>query len=166
MDALLTGARLLVQTQLPDAMPAASRFLRPTCLISCLVLLSCATEPPGKDEADDSAKTTPQLIGRIASVPAEGGFVLIQNFGAAKLPSGTVLTSRGEEDRNANLLVTGESLGQFTAADIRSGQVLTGDGVYSHHVPKPEPAAKPAVSSPEPANSEENTKIENVQKNN
>lgn len=147
-------------------MVAKSSILRSICLIPCLALLSCATDPSGKEESDEPATTAPRLIGRVASVPAEGGFVLIQKFGSTKLPSGTVLTSRGDEDRNANLLVTGESLGQFTAADIRSGQVLTGDGVYSHHVPKPETAAGPSDLVPESTDSESNTKTENVQKNN
>ncbi|MCB1131858.1 MAG: hypothetical protein KDN05_12055 [Verrucomicrobiae bacterium] len=147
-------------------MPSASTVFRSICFIPCLALLSCAMDPNEKEATDESATTAPQLIGRVASVPSEGGFVLIQKFGATKLPSGTVLTSRGEEDRNANLLVTGESLGQFTAADIRSGQVRTGDGVYSHHIPNPETATSSADLEPESTDSELNTKTGNVQKNN
>ena len=108
----------------------------------------------------------PELIGRIASVLADGGFVLIQKLGAKELPGGTVLTSRGTEDRAANLLVTGESLGQFAAADVRTGHVQVGDGVYSHHSPAPQPTPETAGENTEGIENKIVTEDESAQKNN
>jgi hypothetical protein len=88
----------------------------------------------------------PKLIGRIASIPADKRFVLIQGYGGGKIEAGTILTTRGPDDRSANLVATGESLGQFTAADVQSGQTGEGDAVYSRHVPKP--PALPTESEP------------------
>ena len=79
-------------------------------------------------------------------MPADKRFVLIQSYGTWKIEAGTILTSRGAEDRTANLLVTGESLSQFAAADLQSGRVEVGDAVYSRHAPKP--ATPPAASEP------------------
>ncbi len=107
------------------------------------VLSACATTPA--DPPAPPVDETPKLIGRIASVPADKRFVLIQSYGTWNVESGTVLTTRGPEQRSANLLATGESLGQFAAADLQSGLVAVGDAVYSRHVPKPaEPPAPPA----------------------
>ena len=67
------------------------------------------------------------------------------------IETGTILTTRGENDRTANLLVTGESLGQFAAADLKSGALEVGDAVYSRHVPQAsEPVSEPETASPPP----------------
>lgn len=95
-------------------------------------------------------KATPRLIGRVASVPPGGKFVLIQTYGKVKFEPGTILTTRGNDRRTANLRVTGESLAEFSAADIQSGKAEIGDAVYTVHAPQlaekePEaPAEKPA----------------------
>lgn len=82
------------------------------------------------ETAGEEAKPTAQLVGRVAALPSEGGFVLIQSYGAWSVPEGSTLFSRGPEGRVANLLLTGERLNQFVAADVRSGQVAVGDAVY------------------------------------
>lgn len=150
------------------------KFARSTHLLAGLaaagLLAACATKSEDDGSATTATPAAPQLIGRIASVPADGGFVLIQAYGSAKIPAGTVLTSRGGEKRSANLLVTGESLGQFTAADLRNGHALVGDGVYSHSAPKaaesaPDPPGEPDAEA-QNAGNEEDDETENVQKNN
>lgn len=115
-----------------------------------IVLSSCTlfngtekNQPPEQLPAPGA----PRLVGRIASIPADKRFVLIQSYESWDLGTGTILTTRGSEDRTANLLVTGESLGQFAAADLQSGLVEVGDAVYSLHLPK----ASPAPSEPEGA---------------
>ena len=81
--------------------------------------------------------TGPKLVGRIASVPADKRFVLIQSYGPWEIETGRILTTRGPDERTANLRTTGEKLGEFAAADLQSGTVEVGDAVYSQHVPKP-----------------------------
>lgn len=117
---------------------------------------------PAKDEAAKPPVKGPELVGRIASVPQDKRFVLIQSYGKWNGESGQILTTRGPDNRSANLRITGEKLAEFAAADVQSGEVQTGDAVYSQHVPKPVNDTAPAeVALPQglPA-------AENVQKNN
>lgn len=112
--------------------------------LACLAFASCATkEPEEKPKAEP-----PRLVGRIASIPPDKRFVLIQSFGKWNAEPGTILTTRGADQRSANLLVTGEALGQFAAADLQSGQVELGDAVYSQHIPKPPTATEPSTEPP------------------
>ncbi len=155
----------------------------------CLALLlgwgipSCAPTPPPKQEEKPKVEA-PSLIGRVASVPADRGFILIQRYGKWEGATGQILTTRGPENRSANIRTTGEKLGEYAAADIQSGTVAIGDAVYAHHIPKPaapnvpseknlpneaaEEAALPSLDSPatEPALPNTEDVIGNVQKNN
>lgn len=113
------------------------------------LLAACAPDPT--HPAPNPTVEPPKLIGRVASVPPGKRFVLIQSFQPRHIPTGTILTTRGPHERTANLLATGESLGAFTAADIQSGNVETGDAVYTRHVPQPpEPEPAPPDSEPPP----------------
>ena len=104
-------------------------------LTACAALKS---DPHKSDKSKDKPPPEPpKLVGRIASVPADKRFVLIQSYGDWKIETGTVLTSRGADERTANLRITGEKLGQFAAADLQSGAAEVGDAVYSRHIPKP-----------------------------
>lgn len=113
-------------------------------LPACSLFKSGKPDSAGKKPAAEG----PELVGRIASIPADKRFVLIQSYGSWNIETGTILTTRGPEERTANLLVTGEKLGQFAAADIQSGALEIGDVVYSQHVPKP--AETPAAMGKEP----------------
>lgn len=118
------------------------RLLHLLSFIASISLCGCSSLGPGKqkdtEKPPQNTKTEPpKLVGRIASVPADKRFVLIQSYGPWNVESGSILTTRGPEERSANLRVTGESLGQFAAADIQSGLVEIGDAVYSRHTPKP-----------------------------
>lgn len=113
-----------------------------------LLLCSCASNKPQVEETPQSPPL--KLVGIVASVPAERTFVLIQGYGTWDTPAGTILTTRGMENRTANLLFTGERLGRFAAADIQSGTVEKGDAVYSQHVPKPEAASPEPDGKPHP----------------
>jgi hypothetical protein len=125
-------------------------------------LFASKKESPTEDKPGAGA---PELVGRIASIPADKRFVLIQSYGTWKIEPGTVLTTRGPEERSANLLVTGESLGQFAAADLQSGTVDIGDAVYSRHSPKPKDHPQEPAPEPELPENQKTDETENVQKN-
>jgi hypothetical protein len=130
---------------------------------SCADLKPTTAEAPKKDEAKTQEKPeAPKLIGRVASIPADKRFVLIQSYGKWSVETGAILTTRGPDDRSANLLATGESLGEFAAADLQSGLVEVGDAVYSRHVPQP----PPLLTTPESPQGQAIAPPENVQKNN
>lgn len=138
-------------------------------IMACAALLAGCGLFAGKEEEtrkDESAPQAPKLVGRIASIPADKRFVLIQSYGTWKTSQGALLTTRGPEERSANLLVTGESLGQFAAADLQSGTVEIGDAVYSQHTPKPQDTSSPPAGGPELPKNQEMPSNENVQKNN
>ncbi len=132
--------------------------LRWIFVCATLALPACGLFKSGKEPAlkDQPGPNDPKLVGRIASIPADKRFVLIQSFGKWNVSSGTILTTRGAENRSANLLVTGESLGQFAAADLQSGTLEVGDAVYSRHIPKPEtPLETPSDQATAPPNTPE-----------
>jgi hypothetical protein len=120
-------------------------------LVSCASQKSATLEKPETPEKSDA----PVLIGRIASIPADKRFVLIQSYANQKVRSGTILTTRGTQGRTANLRATGESLGQFAAADLQSGTLEVGDAVYSRHTPKPIKPPAEAIMKPELPDSQE-----------
>jgi hypothetical protein len=123
---------------------------------ACVFLSSCATDQ--------------KLVGRIANIPADRRFVLVQRYGEWTSEAGTILTTRGPEGRLANLRVTGERLGEFAAADVQSGTVEKGDAVYSQHVPKPvQPTPAPEIPQEVPQEvpqPKDTPQEENIQKNN
>ncbi|RYD17188.1 MAG: hypothetical protein EOP88_27910 [Verrucomicrobiaceae bacterium] len=134
-------------------------------LAACAAGLSaCANDELAKPEEVKKAPVThaPKLVGRIASIPSDKRFVLIQSYGKWEQESGAILTTLGPDERTANLRVTGEKLGEFAAADLQSGNAAQGDAVYSQFVAKPEltPTAPEVVQTANQAPSE------NVQKNN
>ena len=107
------------------------KLLAFTSLALCLFLTACADKPEETptEKTDDESK--PRLVGRVASIPADRTFVLIQSYGTWTVETGSILTTQGPEGRAANLLATGEKLGQYAAADIRTGTLEIGDGVYT-----------------------------------
>lgn len=136
-------------------------FLIATCM-ACLA--SCANDKPAKpqDAPKKPTTTAPKLVGRIASIPSDKRFVLIQSYGKWETESGAILTTLGPDSRTANLRVTGEKLGEFAAADVQSGEVEKGDAVYAQFTPKP---ALPSTA-PEVVHDQPKEETENVQKNN
>ena len=125
---------------------------------------SCASTKPDKpkEEVTKPIVEGPKLVGRIASIPADKRFVLIQSYGKWEMETGRILTTRGPDERTANLRTTGESLGEFAAADLQSGALEVGDAVYSQHIAKPAPLS----TSPEVTQLQSEPPVKNVQKNN
>ncbi len=70
-----------------------------------------------------------RLAGRVDQVVGEADYVLIRKYGKWAVLDGEVVISEGL-GRSANLLPTGEKLGEHVAADIRAGDVQIGDAVY------------------------------------
>jgi hypothetical protein len=103
-----------------------------------------------EEEKPEKSDTKPSLVGRIASVPEGSGFVLIESYGPWKVPDGGMLSGIGTEGRTANLVATGEKLGQFSAADIRSGVAKVGDSVYYRPI-KEDSGVGNHVESPSPS---------------
>ncbi len=139
-------------------------------LAASFFMNACApTAEKTKPEEKKPAVEGPKLVGRIATIPADKRFVLIQSYGKWEVESGQILTTRGPEDRTANLRTTGEKLGEFAAADLQSGTLEVGDAVYFQHVVKPPapptPDEKPAATAETPP-LPENPPAEDVLKNN
>ncbi len=137
-------------------------------LLCCIFIPACGFLKKEKPDGEKPKPVVagPQLVGRIASVPADKRFVLIQSYGKWAIESGRILTTRGLEERTANLRTTGETLGEFAAADLQSGTVAVGDAVYSQHVPKPVEAPTTPETQRLPAELPVDPLPENVQKNN
>ncbi len=113
-------------------------------LFPAFFLTSCASDDEPKPIDKTGTMLPTKLVGRVASIPADRKFILIQSYGQWTVPAGSILTTEGPESRTANLLVTGEVSGQYAAADIQSGVLEVGDAVYSRTIPKPvEPPAAP-----------------------
>jgi hypothetical protein len=126
-------------------------------VLACGGLSSCSWLAEEPEETPAANPNAPKLVGRIASIPVNQSFVLIESYGAWRVAAGTVLTTRGPEGRTANLLSTGESLGHYAAADVQSGKLAQGDAVYappsaSTKAADPtEKAADPAAEAQAPA---------------
>lgn len=118
----------------------------PWVLAAAAVVLGvsgCAATGSGQDaEEPPAAESAQRLVGRISSVRSNPHFVLIESYGTWDVPTGAILTSRGEDGRTANLLATGERAGQYAAADVRAGEVGLGDAVFFLR-PAPAAAAEP-----------------------
>ncbi len=99
-------------------------------LIPLAALLPACSLFEKEKEMPEEDPTKPRLVGRVAQIPSGGGFVLVESYGSWKVPDGGLLSGLGTEGRTSNLVATGEKLGQFAAADIRSGVAKIGDPVY------------------------------------
>jgi len=101
-------------------------------LSACLPLMvSCATKTePEQPEEEEKDKIPPsQVVGRISSVSPHGKFVLIQKFGAGKLPTTGIYQTIGEEGNYGSIRPSGERVRDFYAADITAGEIKSGDAV-------------------------------------
>ncbi len=102
-----------------------------TSSLASLLLLSCAGKKPEQEQEDSEEKKIPksQVVGRIASVSARSEFVLIQKYGAGKLPTQGIYQTVGDDGRSASIRPSGERVRDFYAADITDGEVKSGDAV-------------------------------------
>ena len=95
-------------------------------LVFCF-LSACGSSP--KEVEVEKPIQEIRLAGRVQRVNSSSGFVLIRRYGGWRVGDDEIVESRGE-GRTANLLPSGERLGEHIAADVRSGEVEVGDAVY------------------------------------
>ncbi len=151
-----------------------ARYSRNVVLLAAaLVLPSCAwlnSDPKAeKKEEALQAANAPQaaeaekkpkplaLIGRIHSYNKEQQFVIVQAY--AKMPplQNVVMISQAKDQSRVNLNPTGESQGQFFAADVRNGVPNLGDAVFFRNLaeeqtttPTPSTANPQSITKPQP----------------
>ena len=115
-------------------------------LLSALALLPSCSLFKKDEEKPKEQPAKSSLVGRVASMPAGHDFVLIESYGSWDVPDGGLLSGIGTEGRTSNLVATGEKMGQYAAADIRSGVAKIGDPVY--YRPIAEPKETTAIANP------------------
>ncbi len=134
------------------------------CGLLFLMLAACATKEKNAAEPAKAEVDMMRLVARVQSRPGNKDFVLLEAYGKWTVEEGVNLYAYGSDGRTAILVTSGEKLGQFVAADVKSGQVEIGDAVYHRTKgpsqapagpnaanPPPAPAAPPAAApSPEP----------------
>ncbi len=75
-------------------MPHIRRILS---LLFFAFLVSCADRPEEKPKEKEEKPASPKLVGRVASIPADRKFVLIQSYGTWEVGTGVILTSQGRK---------------------------------------------------------------------
>ncbi len=94
-----------------------SRWFRALLAVSLGWVAGCGTQTPETQEAPVSPVS--KVVGRIAQVDVERGFVLIRRHGPGDLPEAGVYSARNlEGNRAVTLQLSGETLGRFYAADF------------------------------------------------
>ncbi len=120
-------------------------------LASCGLLKKIGYKEPAPEIKKDEGR---RVIGRVASVSAEGKFVLIQKYRPGKLPENTLFQSHGISGSQGSLKPTGERVRDFFAADIISGNTVIGDAVTGLPMvskePKTSPVEAPKTTNPTP----------------
>ncbi|MFK7909398.1 MAG: hypothetical protein AB8F34_02230 [Akkermansiaceae bacterium] len=117
------------------------------CLTSCAYLRQFIGSNPKVVMAEKDVR----LAGRVERVDTAGGYVLIRRYGPWRFDASEEVAESRAEGRTANLLPTGEKLGEHIAADIRSGEVEVGDAVYIRLIKasrKPETSSNPEKLTP------------------
>lgn len=118
-----------------------------------LLLVACASQDQESAEKKPAAEgETMQLVARVQSQPGNKDFVLLEAYGKWTLDEGVILHSYGIDGRSATLETSGEKLGQFVAADVKSGEVSVGDAVYHRTKGSAQAPAVGPQGSPDPPN--------------
>lgn len=120
--------RLRTLAPQPGSVSLSFLMCRFLSFASCLLLSACGWF---SDDEEIEEPVGPRLVGRIAAVHSDHGFVLVQGFNDLKLGNGLLLTTQGEDDRAGSLMVTGERSGRYSAADIKAGDIEVGDAVFA-----------------------------------
>ena len=98
----------------------------------------------------EQAKPAPvRVVGEIASVHRAEGFVLIKRYfqTAGGFGKGILISTLSLNGETSSLVLTGEKLGRYYAADIQEGNPSKGDAVIVRDLPKGEVA--PSLALPE-----------------
>jgi len=95
-----------------------------------VVLMASCSFFGKKPEKKKETKSETRLVGRVASLPIDSGYALIEAYGAWNVPTGSQLITVGNSGKGATLTVSGEKASRFAAADIQAGTPQVGDLVY------------------------------------
>ena len=103
--------------------------LRIFVLISYSILcsVSCGTQPA----APPPNETRPDLlVGRVAAVYLNDGYMLIQRFRTIKTNKNTVFYTRAQDGKIHSITLNEQSLGQFYVADIKEDLFTVNDPLF------------------------------------
>jgi hypothetical protein len=108
-----------------------------------------------KEESAEAELPPVRLVGEIASLHREEGFVLIHRYAQGNFGKDGLLSSMSPDGTTASLRLTGERLGRYFAADIQEGSPSQGDLVIARRLPAE--AVAPSSPVPEMPKTNENT---------
>jgi hypothetical protein len=98
------------------------------CTISCS---STSPEPQKKQPQQDS------LVGRIAAVYPDAGYMLIQKYRTIKIDEDTIFYSRNQQGKIHSVVLSEQKLGQFYVADIDSKNFSINDPIFQRTIEDP-----------------------------
>ena len=94
------------------------------------------SQPDDEAKGPEEVRAPPmRTIGEIVSVHSDENFVLVKRFLHAGTFGSDLIASVSPEGTTSSLILTGEKLGRFYAADIKEGKPSRGDLVavsYTH----------------------------------
>lgn len=94
-------------------------------------------KPESKEEGNAAEQASMRVVGEIVSVYAEEGFVLIRRHAqGGRFGKGNLIASVSPGGQTASLVMTGERLGRFHAADVQEGTPTKGDMVIVRRLPE------------------------------
>jgi len=113
-------------------------------------------KPESKDEGQQAAEQAPvRVVGEIVSVYPDEGFVLIRRHAqGGSFGKGNLIASVSPGGQTASLVMTGERLGRFHAADVQEGTPTKGDMVIVRRLPEGSIAPSTLVPQAPPSSSE------------
>ena len=87
-----------------------------------------ASQPDDEAKGPEEVRAPPmRTIGEIVSVHSDENFVLVKRFLQAGTFGSDLIASVSPEGTTSSLILTGEKLGRFYAADIKEGKPSRGD---------------------------------------
>lgn len=121
------------------------QHLRIFVLISYSILcsVSCHTQPaeiPPKEPSPDL------LVGRVAAVYLNDGYMLIQRYRTIKSTENTVFYTRAQDGKIHSITLNEQNLGQFYVADIKEKYFTINDPLFMRTI---EPASQANKNQPD-----------------
>jgi hypothetical protein len=99
-----------------------------------LALAGCAASGDGDEAPRETPPSAARMVGRVASLHLGEGFVLIETSGRRTLEQGLLLSTVGDAGETSTLVVSGERMGRYAAADFKTGDVALGHAVYARPI--------------------------------
>ncbi|MFC5051638.1 hypothetical protein ACFPK9_13615 [Rubritalea spongiae] len=101
-----------------------------------LIICSCASS---KNETVEPQKEVQQdqLVGRIATIYPDAGYMLIQRYRNIQPSENTIYYSRNQQGQTHSVSLNEQKLGQFYVADIKDGRFSINDPVFQRTIDSP-----------------------------